>query len=387
MHNPILDAAFLYHGFGWSLLPIRHATKKPACRSWSQYQKQPASLETITGWFRRPGYGLAVVTGPVSGDLFCRDFDELTSYDQWKGRNPDLASTLPTVATSRGRHVYCRAKFGRLQHVDSGELRGGKGYCLLPPSIHPDGMSYRWIIPPTDSIPFVDLLTSGFISQYETESTERTERTETTEKTEDNRRELTQWVIDEVLTIQNENLDETIERIIVETVPIQYGTRNKAVFQFARRLKAIPALTEAEVEVLRSYARQWHARALPYIRTDPFEETWIDFIYAWPRIKFVAGADPMTEIFSRAITQPDDGWPYEQRELRLLASLCKELQRTAGEGPFYLSCRTAGRLLRVPHLRAWRWMLLLESDKWIQTVEKGSQEKRRATRFRYVKPL
>ena len=95
----------------------------------------------------------------------------------------------------------------------------------------------------------------------------------------------------------------------------------------------------------------------------------------------------MTEIFSRAAQQPDAVWPYEQRELRLLASLCKELQRSAGDGPFYLSCRTAGRLLSVTHLRAWRWMMLLESDKWIQTVEKGSQEKRRATRFRYMKPL
>ena len=385
MQNPILDAALAYHGFGWSLLPIRQGTKKPACSSWLQFQKQPASIELIRDWFRQPGRGLAVVTGPVSGDLFCRDFDELPAYDRWAALNPDLAKILPTVATSRGRHVYCRAKFGRLQHVDSGELRGGKGYCLLPPSVHPEGMPYHWIIPPSDPIPFVDLLTTGFLSTDETESTERTERTE---KTEDNRRELTQWVVSErETTNQNEKLHEAIERIIVETIPIQYGTRNRAVFQFARRMKSLPVLTDADVEELRPHARNWHSRALPYIKTDPFEETWIDFIYAWPRIKFIAGADPMTEIFSRAAQQPDAVWPYEQRELRLLASLCKELQRSAGDGPFYLSCRTAGRLLSVTHLRAWRWMMLLESDKWIQTVEKGSQEKRRATRFRYMKPL
>jgi len=60
-----------------------------------------------------------------------------------------LARTSPTVETARGRHVYFRGDFDGVQHLAGGELRGARSYCLLPPSLHPDGVNYRWIIPPT----------------------------------------------------------------------------------------------------------------------------------------------------------------------------------------------------------------------------------------------
>jgi hypothetical protein len=73
--------------------------------------------------------------------------------------HPDLAQTLPTVATSRGRHVYFRAGPADLFFLDlrdlnppeDGEYRGDSGhYCLLPPSRHPDGPTYKWLLPPPD---------------------------------------------------------------------------------------------------------------------------------------------------------------------------------------------------------------------------------------------
>ena len=70
-----------------------------------------------------------------------------------------------------------------------------------------------------------------------------------------------------------------------------------------------------------------------------------------------------------------------------LAALCRKLQRAAGDGPFYLGCRTAGRLLGVHHATANGWLFLLIAEGVLQEVEKGSQAKRRASRYRYLAEL
>ena len=77
---------------------------------------------------------------------------------------------------------------------------------------------------------------------------------------------------------------------------------------------------------------------------------------------------------------------YEQSGLRQLVTLCRELQRHAGDGPFYLGCRTAGRLLGVDHTRAWRWLFLLKADGVLHESEKGeiAGKRYRATRYRYI---
>jgi hypothetical protein len=133
-------------------------------------------------------------------------------------------------------------------------------------------------------------------------------------------------------------------------------------------------------------------RAVPAIRTEPFEETWIDFLRAWPRVRFPRGAEPMTGIVERAqrAEPPACAAGFEQPQLRLLAALCRELQRAAGASPFYLSCRTAARVLGLAngrgepdHVKAWRWLFLLAEVGILREVEKGQAAKRRATRWHY----
>ena len=102
-----LEAALSYAARGWSIIPIRPRDKKPACGSWKRYQETPADHPTLHEWFdKNTSPGLAVVLGPVSGGLVCRDFDDMGAYNAWALEHPDLAAGLPTVATARGRHVY-----------------------------------------------------------------------------------------------------------------------------------------------------------------------------------------------------------------------------------------------------------------------------------------
>jgi len=125
------------------------------------------------------------------------------------------------------------------------------------------------------------------------------------------------------------------------------------------------------------------------IGTYSFDETRGDFIYGWPRVKFPKGAEPMAAILEqvRKSPLPKAALRYESPGFQLLVAICRELQRTAGEQPFFLGCRTAGRLLGVDHSTASRKLQLLLHDKIIELVEKGSQRAHRSSRYRYLPPL
>ena len=383
----ILDAALAYHRRGWSIIPIRSGTKMPACQSWRPYATTRPEESQIRQWFGSAhDVGLAVVFGPVSGGLVCRDFDRMDAYERWAADHHELAETLPTVATVRGRHVYFRSVHLRIKKLDDGELRGA-GYCLLPPSRHPEGLEYRWLIPLPD-VPvrlIEDAEAAGFLGSHVTESTE---------EYGENPGNVSGGSVSSPLSAPSLLHaggivpEETIEGIVRDSLPSRVGNRNRQVFELARALKAIPALTDARDDALKPYVRRWHDLGVQsgVIGTEPFEETWIDFLVGWPKVRFPKGLEPMTKVFELAkqTPTPQVALRYEQDGLRLLVALCRELQRASGDKTFFLSCRTAGSLLSVNHIRAWRWLMLLAHDKIVEEIEKGDRVKRRASRYRYL---
>jgi hypothetical protein len=159
-----IDAALRYFRLGLSVIPTAPNSKKPAV-PWKGYQTARADEIQLRRWFGDGSmFGVAVVLGRVSGGTCCRDFDLQASYDRWADEQRALATTLPTVATARGRHVYFRSDNLNFADLGDGEYRGDGHYCLLPPSRHPDGPVYTWIIPPTDEIPLVaDVQAAGFL--------------------------------------------------------------------------------------------------------------------------------------------------------------------------------------------------------------------------------
>lgn len=382
-----LADALDYDRRGWCIIPIRPGTKKPACRSWKEYQTNRPDVATIRRWFGDGGAkSLAVVLGEVSGNLVCRDFDQMTAYEQWAAEHPELARTLPTVETGRGRHVYATIESdqiraaspsgGSIIELGDGELRGG-GYCLVPRSKHPNGRIYRWIVPLNGQIPDVDLGLSGFlpcnrecIEARENRGLQRDQRTLVGMDSLDSRDSL---------------LHGQVEQAIAETQPSGIRQRHRLLFEFARELKAIPSLGDAPVGELKRYVRQWHQKALPQITTKPFEESWLDFAEAWDKVKYPKGTEPIAMIFAEAVKAdlPEVAEQYEQEELRLLVSFCRELQRGCGDGAFFLATRTAGRLLGVNHVTASRWLRLLILDGILELVTAGTRESRRASRYRY----
>ena len=367
--NELLKTALQYHERGWCIIPIPQG-KKAARIRWKQYQAKRPTGEQVRKWFVGNNRNIAVVLGGVSGGLACRDFDTEQAYQRWAGEHRDLAGKLPTVRTARGYHVYFLADVDGVRQFDDGELRGKGGYCLLPPSVHPDGVIYEWLIE-TNGENLLSLKPDIFLSS----SVSVTEKTEQTEQTEQ-----TKAIV----------IDEFIEKAIIETLPKDYGTRNRQIFEFARALKSLPQFTEADPKQFRDIVRVWHTMALPKIRTKDFEGTWIDFLKGWPRIKYAKGQEPMAQIFEKAIQLEPPQVAVEKypdnSKLKILVSLCRELQRAAGENPFFLSVRTAGKLLNVSAMEGSRCLFLLVSDEILKVIAKGgtAENPRKATRFRYI---
>ena len=392
-----LEVARAYHELGYCTIPVPAGSKKARIR-WSKWKSDRPDEQTIRRWF---GNGkkssIALVMGEVSGGLVCRDFDDEGSYRRWVVEYPKYAKSLPTVETARGRHVYARASTKQIRSFEKsclafgdGELRLCNCYCLVPPSKHPDGQIYRFAIPFPDEFSSTDLDLVGFTKDY----SHATERTETTEKTEENGREQKRLDVVDIETqtkpLGFESIAYPIRQAIIESLPSAPGQRHRQVFEFARALKAIPSLSSADAKELKKYVKIWHKMARPVIRTKPFEETWIDFLSAWPRVKFPKGCESIALAFqaAKAADTPKVAAQYEQPALRLLVALCRELQRIAGDGVFFLDCRTAGNLVDQDHTTVWRWLaILLPGEEILEVVEHGSQAKRRANRYRYLAEL
>ena len=376
---------------GWTVIPMKIGAKKPAL-CWKAYQTRRPPDSYVRRWFNRPNRGIAVVFGQASQNLGSRDFDDLLAYGEWAAENPELASSLPTVETRRGRHVYFQFDPADMQEIrkslgkphgngaiacGDGELRAGDGcYSLVPPSYLPptNGLpehTYRWLIPP-DEMPIVDIRAAGLLKKRLV--------TERTEWDGGLQRVTEEMVVDGVIS------DEKVMFAVSSTLPTAPGQRHRQVFELCRALKADPRLAGLSPKELKPLIRVWHRLALPAISTKPFEETYADFISAWPSVKFAKGADPITDIWKQAMQRglPAAALDYDGDEIRRLVALCRELQRTSGSEPFYLSCRTAAELLDVSHVQANRWLRVLIEDQVIQEVTKGNRNTGKASRYRYL---
>ncbi len=310
-----LDFALAYLRRGWSLVPIIAGTKKPPLNfEWTPYQSKPAEESQVRKWFAGGRRSLAVILGPVSGNLVVRDYDVQGAYDRWAREHPDLATTLPTVATARGRHVYFVGTESKTTDFADGELRAGAGsYCVLPPSKHSEGLIYRWLIPlPEGPLPRIDdVRAAGLLPPDETESTED----------DGGLLRITEQLLAGASAPLKQHhrapakladgLDNDVVARALKVLPAGVGRRNRQVFELARELKAIPRLADAPPEALMPYVEMWHRTGVDrgVIGTEPFEETWIDFLQGWPKIKFPRGSEPMALIVKRAMTNRCPPWP------------------------------------------------------------------------------
>jgi len=111
---------------------------------------------------------------------------------------------------------------------------------------------------------------------------------------------------------------------------------------------------------------------------------------AYDRVKYLIGDDALLMAWERAqaldapveVTQL-----FRQPEIHLLACLCRELQRSWGKEPFYLSCRTVEKLFSVAYSTGSLWLRGLEGCGVIKIIIKGDEISMKASRYRYLLPI
>ena len=403
----MLDVVLSYAGRGWAVFPL-WSVKNGVCtchkrgrcndpgkhpRTSTGFKKASTNEKVIRRW-RWETANIGIATGAVSG-LLVIDIDPRHGGDKTiKALIKELGELppAPRVKTGDGWHLYFlhpgRHVASRNDFAQGIDIKADGGYVIAPPSNHLSGVRYQWEIDPKKaglpSLPklWLDWVANPQCYREDRENKEYRRELKITESTE-----ATTCLV----SVENENGPIDFEQLVLKHLPAGPGRRNRQVFELARVLKAVPHLADAggnDLDQLEQYVRIWHNEGVRrgLIDTEPFEESWIDFLQAWPKVKFPKGSEPMTAIFQRATEAPlpEIAKKYDIQGLRLLVALCRELQQAAGQDPFFLACRTAGKLLGVSHIQANRWLFLLAYDGIIELVERGEQSKRRASRYRYV---
>lgn len=135
---------------GWKIFPCGQQAKKPLLKNWPSVATD--DLDQLKEWAAEfHGCNWGAVTGFRSG-MFAVDVDGqvgLAALADHARQGRGLPETL-TVSTGRGSHLYFQLPDGVHIGNSAGRLargldvRGERGYCIVPPSSHETGAIYAY---------------------------------------------------------------------------------------------------------------------------------------------------------------------------------------------------------------------------------------------------
>ena len=171
-------------------------------------------------------------------------------------------------------------------------------------------------------------------------------------------------------------------------------------FAFARRIKAIERCHEVKLTPRQHAAiyERWHKRNRAFLTLG--RDYFAEYLARFSSVRFPEG-EKLKVAYQRALTATPTSrvlcYPIEVAHV--LANLCRELQLVAGDKPFFLSCRSAAKLMDVHYTTVSQWLRafqtlgilkLVERGKLGSSKEKGVQDptadkhENRASRYRYI---
>ena len=393
------QSALTYRRLGWVCIPL-DANKKPVGR-WKALQgRKPTDRQLGRLYDHNPRVrGLGVLLGRASGcrgrGLVVRDFDTYEGYREWAHGNPGVAAVCPTVRTCRGTHVYLwnpgpdvflddRAglPFGK------GDVRGDRGhYAVLPPSAHPHGGTYRWLLNEPDGpddIPVFTPVAAGMVAPQPPRR-----RSEPSDQTASSPRPSGSGGRSPVCpTPATGELPSAVQEAVLRSLPAGPGERHRRLFDLAQRLKDIsPGATASFWAVAFS---AWWRLASTVIRSKNRGASWREFVDALDRVR-----TPISFTAPRLAICPDKdadkgsettntSCVHSERDQLILAA-CRRLAALSSDGVFHLSYRLAGDACGLKHVQAGKRLRGLVAAGGLVVVgkpERPSATRRRATRYR-----
>ena len=378
----LVEAAKQFYGRGaaWNPIPIyyndgnlsRPPTRTLNFDSWS-------SVQRVFDRKKFDALGLLLTGNPFSW----LDIDEESLYQHWQRKVSPIIRTLPTVQTSRGRHVICRlaepiAKAHNLRNFGfEGEVRGGNCLVVVPPSEHRScDLYYKWVypLPENDSdLPIIsleELLPFDRVGSRLSLSLSRPERLASsgTVSTADSAKP----------NVYPISVCETIDDIILSCLPTAKGTRRIYLCEMMRRMKRLKK--EWSKSALQEVAKKYVSKAHSYTRDKSGKETLDCLVCLHDHfdeeaglVSRAVGALPTTEL-----VQVPKMYSYACSQLRVarLATFCSLMQSLTTETVWWLSCRDVARIIgpRSPS-KANSYLKSLEHAGLLECVDRGTPGK------------
>lgn len=157
-----------YRARGFWPRPVIVGDKRPPMNQWERSDPaiDPAELASWKRKYARLGIGLVQgSTFPDGSRLGALDIDEEQYVPLARAMlfNPvcarvgarGLAFFVRVTAETSKRVFELKTRSGTTIHV--GELLVGSTFCVIPPTIHPNGNAYRWLGPSLLDVEYSDL--------------------------------------------------------------------------------------------------------------------------------------------------------------------------------------------------------------------------------------
>ena len=137
------EAQHLAVDLGWRVLPVKPHGKEPLTRN----GVKDATVDEraiLHYWERWPDANVGIATGAPGPSVLDVDDPQAAAFVLAGLENADT----PESATARGRHLFYAGSQSGTIRLGFGELRGIGSYVVVPPSVHPSGKAYVWLIAP-----------------------------------------------------------------------------------------------------------------------------------------------------------------------------------------------------------------------------------------------
>lgn len=147
----LLEQALAYSRLNWSVIPIKPGEKRPLVK-WEKYQHERADIDLIKSWWTfYPYANIGIVTGQVSG-IIVVDIDSLEGHRAYIALFGKIHCTVQQN-TGNGCHLIFKhpgnQEYRTIPRIYTDiDIKADGGYILVPPSIHPNGSQYRWVVSP-----------------------------------------------------------------------------------------------------------------------------------------------------------------------------------------------------------------------------------------------
>lgn len=349
---------------GWSILPLKPASKQP-CIPNGVHGASNNPSQVGDWWTKWPDANIGIACGPVSNGLIVIDIDGPIGEQNLAECEAKLGPLTGAMKakTSRGRHLYMQSDAyirSRVPLMEELEVRSRGLYVVGPPSIHPSGTKYTWAV---DSPHQPDSLTKAWIDHINSNDAVAPGSSLPT-------------------AVQNLSIDEVIH----STIPTGPGQRWRCLFVFVRTLKAMPEYAESEAVDLLPIVRRWHQAAFPYTsKKHDVDDTLSDFVAAWKSAHYAINQGPLAVAWERSQEMSKLAVLRDYGDkLNSLALLCAALQQQHPEKSFFLDSRSVGRICGLSHTRILKYLGLLQELGVLERTKKGSKGK--ASEYRWVGP-